>query len=49
MNIHLQPVEDGLPARVFGPWVVQKLDYLARYIDILRLLCMTNLGARGIT
>jgi len=34
MNTYLQPLEDGLSIRVFGPWVAQKLDYLARYIDI---------------
>jgi three-Cys-motif partner protein len=31
---YLLPQDDGLPARTFGPWVVEKLDYLTRYINI---------------
>jgi len=34
MQNYLLPEDDRLPARVFGPWVIEKLDYLARYIDI---------------
>lgn len=34
MPNYLEPVEDGLPIREFGPWVVEKLDYLKRYIDM---------------
>jgi three-Cys-motif partner protein len=31
---YLEPEDDGLPIRDFGPWVVEKLDYLKRYIEI---------------
>ena len=34
MSNYLEPVEDGLPIRDFGPWVAEKLDYLKRYIGI---------------
>lgn len=34
MSKYLQPLDDGLPIRSFGPWVAEKLDYLERYIDI---------------
>jgi three-Cys-motif partner protein len=34
MQNYLQPEDDGLPLRKFGPWVAEKLDYLRRYIDI---------------
>ncbi len=34
MKNYLQPEDDGLIARSFGPWVIEKLDYLKRYIDI---------------
>jgi three-Cys-motif partner protein len=30
----LQPQNDGLPMRESGSWVVEKLDYLKRYIDM---------------
>jgi len=31
---YLQPIEDGLPMRESGAWVVQKLYYVKRYIDV---------------
>ena len=34
MHIYLQPQDDGLPMRPSGSWVVEKLDYLERYINI---------------
>lgn len=34
MNNYLQPQDDGLLMRESGPWVVEKLDYLKRYIDV---------------
>ena len=34
MNTYLQPQDDGLLMRESGPWVVEKLDYLKRYIDV---------------
>ncbi len=34
MQSYLQPQGDGLPIRTYGSWVVEKLDYLKRYIDI---------------
>lgn len=34
MSNYLEPEEDGLAIRDFGPWVIQKLDYLKRYINI---------------
>lgn len=34
MEAYLQPQYDGLPIREYGPWVVEKLDYLQRYIDV---------------
>ena len=34
MEAYLQPQDDGLPIREFGPWVAEKLDYLKRYIDV---------------
>lgn len=32
MDNYLLPEDDGLPARVFGTWTTEKLDYLRRYI-----------------
>jgi len=32
MDKYLLPKEDGLPARVFGNWTTEKLDYVRRYI-----------------
>ena len=32
MDKYLLPEDDGLPARVFGPWTTEKLDYIRRYI-----------------
>jgi len=37
MPAYLQPEEDGLPMREFGPWVVEKLDYLERYINVFEI------------
>lgn len=34
MPNYLEPEDDGLPIREFGPWVTEKLDYLNRYIEI---------------
>jgi three-Cys-motif partner protein len=34
MQSYLQPQDDGLPMRESGSWVIEKLDYLKRYIDI---------------
>jgi three-Cys-motif partner protein len=34
MEQYLQPVDDGLPMRESGPWTAEKLDYLARYINV---------------
>ena len=34
MPSYLQPEEDGLPMQEYGPWTAEKLDYLARYIDV---------------
>jgi three-Cys-motif partner protein len=34
MHDYLQPQDDGLPMRPYGPWVAEKLDYLERYINI---------------
>jgi len=34
MPNYLQPQDDGLPMRESGSWVIEKLDYLERYIDI---------------
>jgi len=34
MEAYLQPQDDGLPMRESGAWVAEKLDYLARYINI---------------
>jgi three-Cys-motif partner protein len=34
MQGYLKPQDDGLPMRESGPWVIEKLDYLKRYIDI---------------
>jgi len=34
MEAYLQPRDDGLPMRESGFWVVEKLDYLKRYIDV---------------
>ena len=31
---YLLPEDDGLPIRESGPWALEKLDYLARYIDV---------------
>lgn len=33
MEAYLHPQDDGLPMRKSGAWVVEKLDYLKRYID----------------
>jgi three-Cys-motif partner protein len=32
MDKYLLPEDDGLPARVFGAWTTEKLDYVRRYI-----------------
>jgi len=34
MEPYLQPQDDGLPMRPCGGWAAQKLDYLARYINV---------------
>jgi len=34
MPDYLQPEEDGLPMREAGAWAAEKLDYLARYINV---------------
>jgi three-Cys-motif partner protein len=34
MQPYLQPQDDGLAMRTSGSWVVEKLDYLKRYIDM---------------
>ena len=34
MQSYLEPRDDGLPMRETGAWVAEKLDYLARYIDV---------------
>lgn len=34
MQSYLQPQDDSLSMRTSGSWVVEKLDYLKRYIDI---------------
>ena len=34
MHSYLQPQDDGLPMRLSGSWVAEKLDYLERYINI---------------
>lgn len=34
MQAYLQPQDDSLLMRPFGSWVVEKLDYLERYINI---------------
>lgn len=34
MEVYLQPQDDGLLMRESGDWVAEKLDYLARYINI---------------
>jgi len=31
---YLEPEKDGLPMRSSGPWAMEKLDYLQRYIDV---------------
>lgn len=37
MPNYLAPEEDGLPTRPSGTWAEQKLDYLARYIDVFEI------------
>ena len=34
MGSYLEPEEDGLPVRDSGEWVIEKLDYLERYISV---------------
>lgn len=34
METYLQPQDDALPTRESGAWVVEKLDYLKRYVDV---------------
>jgi three-Cys-motif partner protein len=34
MPDYLQPEDDGLPMREAGAWAAEKLDYLARYINV---------------
>jgi len=34
MEPYLQPQDDGLPMRPCGGWAAEKLDYLARYINV---------------
>ena len=34
MAAYLQPEDDGLPMREAGAWAAEKLDYLARYINV---------------
>lgn len=34
MYPYLEPQDDGLPMRETGPWAADKLDYLARYINV---------------
>ena len=34
MHTYLQPQDDGLLMRETGAWAAEKLDYLARYIDV---------------
>ena len=34
MHPYLEPQDDGLPMRPAGPWAADKLDYLARYINV---------------
>ncbi len=34
MPPYLEPQDDGLPMRQAGPWAADKLDYLARYINV---------------
>lgn len=34
MSSYLEPIDDGLPMRESGPWVAEKLDYVARYLNI---------------
>jgi len=42
MQSYLEPVDDGLPMREFGPWVTEKLDYLERYINIFETSMRTK-------
>jgi len=34
MQSYLEPQDDGLLMRETGAWAAEKLDYLARYIDV---------------
>lgn len=34
MPDYLEPRDDALPMRPSGPWAIEKLDYLARYISV---------------
>jgi three-Cys-motif partner protein len=34
MQAYLEPQDDGLPMRETGLWAAEKLDYLARYVDV---------------
>lgn len=34
MSSYLEPIDDGLPMRESGTWVAEKLDYVARYLNI---------------
>jgi hypothetical protein len=46
MGTYLQPQDDGLPTRESGSWVVEKLDYLKRYIDVFETSMRDKLWRR---
>jgi len=48
MQNYLQPEDDGLPMRETGAWAAEKLDYLARYINIFETSMREN-GLSDIT
>jgi len=37
MQAYLEAKDDGLPMRKSGAWAAEKLDYLARYIDVFEI------------
>jgi three-Cys-motif partner protein len=47
MYTYLKPEEDGLLARPSGLWANEKLDYLARYIDVFETSMRGHWSARN--
>lgn len=46
MNNYQLEVDDGLLMREAGPWVIEKLDYLNRYIDIFETAMKNKFSTR---